>query len=44
MDKRLLAAVDRDPERINFLPAKKEMLMRRYNLGPQEQVPEEVLA
>jgi len=39
MDKRLLDAVDRDPERINFLPAKKEMLMRRYALSPESQVP-----
>ena len=32
MDKRLLDAVGRDPSRINFLPAKREMLMRRYGL------------
>ncbi|WP_341707985.1 alkane 1-monooxygenase [Halopseudomonas sp.] len=32
MDKRLLDAVGRDPSRINFLPAKREMLIRRYGL------------
>ncbi|UJJ30386.1 alkane 1-monooxygenase [Halopseudomonas maritima] len=33
MDPRLLRAVDRDPSRINFLPAKREQLMRRYGLS-----------
>lgn len=33
MDKRLLDAVDRDPSRINFEPAKRDRLMRRYGLG-----------
>jgi len=32
MDKRLLAAVDRDPSRINFEQAKRGALMRRYRL------------
>lgn len=33
MDKRLLDAVDRDPSRINFEPAKQARLVRRYHLG-----------
>jgi alkane 1-monooxygenase len=33
MDKRLLDAVDRDPSRINFEPAKRDRLMRQYGLG-----------
>lgn len=33
MDRRLLEAVARDPRRINFDPAKRQALMRRYGLG-----------
>ena len=33
MDPRLLEAVGHDPQRINFLPAKREQLMRRYGLS-----------
>ena len=42
MDKRLMDAVDRDPARINFLPAKREMLIRQYAL--EETVPAEEVA
>jgi alkane 1-monooxygenase len=34
MDKRLLAAVNRDPDRINFAPGQRERLMTRYGLVP----------
>ena len=33
MDRRLLALVDGDVERINFDPRRREALMRRYGLG-----------
>lgn len=33
MDKRLLQAVNNDPKRINFLPEKREYLMRKYGLN-----------
>jgi alkane 1-monooxygenase len=36
MDRRLLDAVGRDPARINFEPAKRDRLMRRYALGDSE--------
>lgn len=32
MDKRLLAAVGRDPSRINFHPAKRAQLIAKYDL------------
>ncbi|MFZ2990316.1 MAG: alkane 1-monooxygenase, partial [Ideonella sp.] len=34
MNPRLVAAVGRDPARINFDPARKEQLMARYGLTP----------
>jgi alkane 1-monooxygenase len=32
MDKRLLAAVNRDPNRINFAPGQRERLMAKHGL------------
>lgn len=37
MDHKLLEAVGRDPQRINFEEAKRERLMRRYRLGAEPQ-------
>lgn len=39
MDKRLLDAVDRDPSRINFEPAKRERLLRQYGLDATQNAP-----
>ncbi|MEB0136986.1 alkane 1-monooxygenase [Actimicrobium sp. CCC2.4] len=37
MDRRLVAAVDRDPDRINFAPGQRERLMARHGLVAKEQ-------
>jgi alkane 1-monooxygenase len=44
MNSRLIAAVDGDISRINFLPAKREQLIRQYGLQAEAQTPQQEAA
>lgn len=44
MNSRLIAAVNGDISRINFLPAKREQLIRQYGLQAEAQTPQQEAA
>lgn len=44
MNPRLIAAVKGDVQRINFLPAKRQQLIRQYGLEPESAAPQQVAA